>query len=133
MENNRDNLIIILAGYKKEMKELLTLNSGLKSRINTYLFFEDYTHYEMELILDKIAEEDDMTISAEARNCFVNQFIWQKCQPSFANGRTVRKIYENAKSKHFYNLKKKLISDEFRYTFLPEDVVDTIDEDNYLS
>lgn len=133
MENNRDNLIIILAGYKKEMKELLNLNSGLKSRINTYLFFEDYTHYEMELILEKIAEEDDMTISKDARNSFVNQFIWQKCQPSFANGRTVRKIYENAKSKHYYNLKKKIIPDDCRYTFMTEDIVDSVEEDNYLS
>lgn len=132
MENNRDNLIIILAGYKKEMKELLNMNSGLKSRINTFLFFEDYSHNEMELILDHLAEEDDLIISKEAREKFINQFIWQKCLPSFANARTVRKIYENAKSKHFYNLKKKIISDEYRYTLTKEDICDTDDEDDYL-
>ena len=86
----------------------------------------------MELILDHLAEEDDLIISKEAREKFINQFIWQKCLPSFANARTVRKIYENAKSKHFYNLKKKIISDEYRYTLTKEDICDTDDEDDYL-
>lgn len=133
MENHRDSLTVILAGYKHEMKQLFNLNSGLNSRFSSFLFFEDYTHEEMLEILLRIAAKDNFTISAKAQEEFVNLFIWQKLQSSFANARTVRTMYEDAKLKHFYRLKTKEISAEYKYVLLPEDIVSMDMQNSYLS
>lgn len=133
MENSRNDLIVIMAGYKKEMKSLFALNSGLQSRINTYLFFEDYDQNEMVDIIKYIAKQENFEISSLAIDKLVNIFIWQKCLPSFANARTVRKIFENAKSRHYYNLSAGIISKEYKNCILPEDIIENIKEDNYFS
>lgn len=132
MENSRNNMIIILAGYKKEMKELFSMNSGLQSRFNTYLFFEDYTQNEMMDILHYIADGKHYKISPAAEKLFIDEFIWQKCLPSFANARTVRKIFENTLSRHFYNLKNNIITLDKKYIICKEDVVTSLKKDNYF-
>ncbi|MCB5943036.1 type VII secretion AAA-ATPase EccA, partial [bacterium 210820-DFI.6.52] len=56
VEDNRDDLVVILAGYEKDMDEFLTFNSGLKSRFPNIIHFEDYTPTQMYEIALNIAK-----------------------------------------------------------------------------
>lgn len=132
MENSRENTTIIFAGYKKEMRYLFQLNSGLKSRINTYLFFEDYDQNELTSILHTMLKQKNMTISDVAQNKAIKIILWQKCLPDFANARTVRTLVENAISKHYYNLSKKLIPEELKNEIQEIDIVEQDKVDDYF-
>ena len=59
MEDNRDNTLIIVAGYTKEMEKFIKANPGLESRFNTYLNFPNYSAKECVEILKKFAEVHD--------------------------------------------------------------------------
>lgn len=132
MENSRDNMIVILAGYKNEMKMLFQLNEGLASRINTYLFFEDYDQAEMGEILKGLATKDGYLIESDAFEMLINVLLYKKCLPSFANGRTVRKTYEKTLQNHYYNLSSGKLDKSYRFTITKEDVSDNDLEDKYL-
>lgn len=132
MENNRNDTIIVLAGYKKEMKTLLALNSGLPSRINKYLFFSDYTQTELIEILHKMSEDKGFTISKEAEEKLTNILLWKMCQSSFANARTVRQLLESAILRHYYNLEFNHTSLSNAKIILPEDIELNEEEDIYL-
>ena len=132
MENDRESLTIILAGYKKEMKELFDLNSGLKSRINSYLFFENYSIFEMNAIINGMAERDDFTLSSDASNKIRMLISEQMEKPQFANARTARTIYEKAKSRHYYNLKTGVIDKSNENTIMYEDIIESTKEDEYF-
>lgn len=133
MENSRNDITVIFAGYKKEMKMLFNMNSGLQSRINTYIFFEDYDQNEMDEILHVFAKQKNIKITEEANEEFIKIFIWKKCQPTFANARTVRKIFENALSKHYYNLSAGIIDKSMKDTIMLEDIEDNSQEDEYFT
>lgn len=132
MENSRDNMIVILAGYKNEMKMLFQLNEGLASRINTYLFFEDYDQAEMGEILKGLATKDGYLIESDAFEMLINVLLYKKCLPFFANGRTVRKTYEKTLQNHYYNLSSGKLDKSYRFTITKEDVSDNDLEDKYL-
>lgn len=132
MENSRDNTTIIFAGYKKEMRYLFEVNSGLKSRINTYLFFEDYDQYELMNILHTMLEDKNMTISTQAEDKAMKIILWQKCLPDFANARTVRTLVENAISKHYYNLSQNYISKDKTKEIQDIDIIEQEKTDKYF-
>lgn len=66
MEDNRDKFIVILAGYRHDMKRLLDSNEGLKSRIKEYFNFPDYTVEEMKQIFVRMANTENFVVSEEA-------------------------------------------------------------------
>lgn len=133
MENSRNNITIILAGYKKEMRYLFDLNSGLKSRINSYLFFEDYDQYELMDILHTMLESKKMSITPQAEDKAMKIILWQKCLPDFANARTVRTLVENAISKHYFNLSNNYILSDKKNEIQDIDIVEQEKIDNYFS
>ncbi len=98
MEDNRDDLIVIVAGYPKPMEEFLNSNPGLKSRFNKYLHFEDYTPEELIGILKLNAKKADLVLSEEAEK-FAMEFFAKRCEnrpENYANGRDVRNFFEKA-------------------------------------
>lgn len=123
MENNRTDLIIILAGYQKEMKQLFLSNSGLASRVKNYFVFEDYNLIELQNIFTQMVYKNQLAISSNALEKFTDLIEKEKKKSSFANARTVRNIVENALLEHQYNLKNNLISTP--YMLQPEDIVNT--------
>lgn len=134
IENSRANMSIILAGYKKEMKYLFDMNSGLQSRINTYFFFKDYDQFEMKQIFDKLAANKKIIISDAAQEKLMKIYIWKRIQPQFANGRTVRKIFEDAMLRHYYNLENGIIDKKSKNILCEEDIIETSEEEeNYFS
>ena len=110
MEDHRDDLIVILAGYSKEMAEFLTANSGLKSRFANIIHFDDYTGEEMALIAQSIAKGKDYLIEEEAFKELTAYFtkIQAREDKNSGNGRLARNVVEAAILKQ----SKRLLSDE---------------------
>ena len=98
MEDNRDDMIVIVAGYPAPMEEFLNSNPGLKSRFNKYLHFEDYTPEELIGILKLNAKKADLVLSEDAEK-FAYEFFTKRCEnrpENYANGRDVRNFFEKA-------------------------------------
>ncbi len=98
MEDNRDDLIVIVAGYPEPMAEFLESNPGLKSRFNKYLYFEDYTPEELIGILKLQAKKSDLVLSEEAEK-FAAGFFTKRVEfkpENYANARDVRNFFEKA-------------------------------------
>lgn len=106
MENRRDRMIVILAGYSEPMKRLLDANSGLSSRIAFHIDFPDYGVSELEAIMNCMLKDNKLRISEEAvRKC---RGIYQKAVTvdSFGNGRFVRNLIESAQLRQALRLRK---------------------------
>lgn len=98
MEDNRDDLIVIVAGYSDLMMEFLDSNPGLRSRFNKIITFEDYMPDELLDIFKSICTKSGMTITKEAEDA-VLQFFIERCGlnlKTFANARDIRNYYERA-------------------------------------
>ena len=98
IEDNRDNLVVILAGYSNEMEEFLTSNSGLKSRFPNLINFPDYTGEELVAIAHSIAQGKGYSIDEGADTSLLAYFnAVQALRPSDAgNGRLARNKVEEA-------------------------------------
>ncbi len=90
MENQRDDLVVILAGYKGRMDTFFQSNPGMSSRIAHHLDFPDYGHGELLQISDKMLETMNYRFGAGARETFGEYLIRRLAQPHFANARSVR-------------------------------------------
>lgn len=112
MEDNRDQLIVILAGYTDEMRELLKKNPGLKSRINIEIDFEDYSDQELLAIANFTAEKNKFTLTEEGQKAFMKKISQEKDQEFFANGRAARNIIENAIREKALKIGSKKVSRE---------------------
>ena len=98
MEDHRDDLIVILAGYSKEMADFLTANSGLKSRFANQIEFPDYTGEELMLIAKSIAKGKDYLINDDMTLPLTEYFtmIQAKAEATSGNGRLARNVVEAA-------------------------------------
>ena len=102
MEDYRDEMIVIVAGYTDLMKEFLETNPGLKSRFNYFIEFPDYEPQELVAILELMCKKNEYVLSSEARQQAVELFT-QRCQnkpDNFANAREVRNFLEKAMLNH---------------------------------
>ena len=96
MEDERDRLVVILAGYTKEMAEFIDANSGLQSRFNRYVEFPDYSSAELLQIFSSILKSNDCTATDEALALakeYINYNVEHKDQ-NFGNARFVRNFFE---------------------------------------
>ena len=96
MENRRDDVIVIFAGYTEGMKRFLELNEGLKSRIPYYVEFPDYSPAEMTEIFKLMLDEQGFTAAEEAIKEAHGIFERKKFVRDLGNGRYVRNLVENA-------------------------------------
>lgn len=96
MEDDRDRLIVVVAGYQHDMDEFLKSNSGLQSRFNRFMNFIDYTPKELYEIFDLFCNSSNYHVSNETSQLLKNFFetIYQKRDTNFGNGRTVRNVFE---------------------------------------
>ncbi|MDR0978543.1 MAG: AAA family ATPase [Lachnospiraceae bacterium] len=99
MENNRQELCVILAGYKEEMKNLIEANTGFESRIQFYIDFPDYTEEELYEIFMLKVKQEKFVIEDGGKEVVIEYFkneIDNK-KESFGNGRLVRNLFEKIK------------------------------------
>lgn len=96
MEDKRDDLIVILAGYELEMQDFLDLNPGLRSRFPITVSFPDYCERELLSIAKAMVNERDYIMTPQAITAFLTILRHERLEPSFGNGRTVRNIIESA-------------------------------------
>lgn len=96
MEDNRDNLVIIVAGYTEEMKTFLKSNTGLVSRFNKFINFPDYTKDELVSILAVMAQKAGLEIDEDAKEKVLE--LLENMKPSqwknFGNARGMRNLFE---------------------------------------
>lgn len=98
MEDHRDDLIVIVAGYPDLMEEFLNSNPGLRSRFNKYIFFADYTTEELIKILELNCKKQQYKMTRAAKNAATKYFEQKVHEHSenFANAREVRNFMERA-------------------------------------
>ncbi|MDO9414529.1 AAA family ATPase [Pararhizobium sp.] len=102
MENRRDKIAVIVAGYPTEMERFLDTNPGLRSRFTRYISFEDYTPDEMVKIFEKLAAEQDYQLSPDAVSELRFRFVeaLDRSKGHFGNGRYVRTLFERTVEQH---------------------------------
>jgi stage V sporulation protein K len=95
IEDKRDNLMVIMAGYKDKIEEFFGTNQGLKSRMATQITFEDYTVEELTRIFYYMAASNQLIVEAGLEE-FIKQRISEELQKQtdFGNARGVRNLYE---------------------------------------
>lgn len=107
MENHRDNLVVIFAGYTKEMQSFLNTNSGIVSRIGYTLEFEDYTTEELIKIFEQMTKKSGFVVEKDAIEKLRKIIDEYKDTKNFGNARFVRNVYEKTIIKHASNIKNK--------------------------
>ena len=98
MEDDRDHLVVIVAGYTGEMRDFINMNPGLKSRINRYIEFPDYSAAELAEMFRRQAKKNQYTLAADADAALERTMaeLTRKRDRQFGNGRFVRNLFEKA-------------------------------------
>ena len=142
MEDNRDRLVVIVAGYPHEMNMLIQSNPGLQSRFSRYFTFEDYSPNQLLEICNRTVQSSSMILLPDASRKLLKYFeyVYASKTKSFGNARIVRNIFEEiiqlqsarlADMKHISNTDLKTITksdvdaaigDEFK-----EEIIETVD------
>jgi probable Rubsico expression protein CbbX len=97
MENERDKLVVILAGYKDRMDEFFGSNPGMQSRVAHHIDFPDFTVEELMRIGDLMLEQRAYAFSPEAREVFREYVERRRRRPRFAHGRSIRNAIDRAR------------------------------------
>ena len=125
MEDHRDRLVVIVAGYSEEMSRFIDANPGLKSRFNKYFYFDDYNPSELLTIFEKICEQNHFKLTEKARKVLFNTLtdLYVNRDKKFGNGRLVRNIFEKTIERQANRLiKSSRVSKEMMMTIMPEDI-----------
>ena len=104
MENERNKLVVILAGYKDRMDEFFGVNPGMSSRIAHHLDFAAYALDELSAIGQRMMEQSRYYLSEAAERAFRSYLTQRMQQPRFANARSVRNELERARLRHAHRL-----------------------------
>ena len=100
MENERDRLVVILAGYKDRMDEFFRLNPGMSSRVAHHIDFPDYTAAELLQIGQLMLSAENYEFSDDAEQAFREYIVRRMRRPRFAHARSVRNGIERARLRH---------------------------------
>lgn len=102
LEDYREDLVVIVAGYTEPMNKFFESNPGLKSRFNTFIEFDDYSPNELGEILISMCKNNDYTLDEEAKEKIHLYFEQQTSakDENFANGRLVRNLYDDLVINH---------------------------------
>jgi probable Rubsico expression protein CbbX len=100
MENERDRLVVILAGYKDRMDSFFASNPGMASRVTHHIDFPDYTPEELMAIAQRMLERQDYRLSPAAEQAFREYLERRMQRPRFAHGRSTRNAIDRARLRH---------------------------------
>lgn len=97
MENNRDDLVVILAGYKDKMERFFQSNPGMRSRIAHHLDFPDYSPTELLAIAKLMLAQQNYRLSSEGEKALAEYIPLRMSLPQFANARSIRNALDRAR------------------------------------
>lgn len=100
MENNRDDLVVILAGYKDRMEKFFQSNPGMSSRIAHHIDFPDYSQNELIEIAKKMVASMQYQFDDGALKAVAEYIDFRQKQPHFANARSIRNALDRARLRH---------------------------------
>jgi probable Rubsico expression protein CbbX len=125
MENNRDDLVVILAGYRDRMETFFQSNPGMRSRVAHHIDFPDFVEYELLQIAELMLEQQQYHFGPGAREAFAEYLAHRIRQPQFANARSVRNALDRIRlrqaSRLFADPTRELTRDDLS-TILPPDI-----------
>jgi hypothetical protein len=142
MEDDRDRLVVILAGYPREMQTLLRSNPGLSSRFSRKLEFIDYTPEELARIFGLMCDKNRYELQPDTRAKVMLGFQWLYAHRDrhFGNGRTSRNLFENAIRRMANRVAgiaelsveqlSLLVADDIQFKRVPADQFEPIGEDS---
>jgi stage V sporulation protein K len=125
LEDYRDDLVVIVAGYKKPMDLFFKSNPGLQSRFNTFIEFEDFNDFELYEILKLKCNQNDYKLTDLSKSKikqYLTELTFEKGD-DFGNGRLVRNIYDNMVLKHarrVFKIDNPLVKD--LHEIIPNDI-----------
>jgi hypothetical protein len=124
MEDRRDNLVVIVAGYSKPMQQFLSINPGLRSRIPVLLEFPDYSNDELVEIAERIANRRELTLLPEAKEKISTIMEKERQVEGFGNAREVENLLDAAQRNLVARMAKlgNLATFEESSTVLPADL-----------
>ena len=98
MEDYRDSLVVIIAGYKNEMQRFIDSNPGLQSRFNRYIDFPDYTADELTRIFKMYMKKNQYTLAPDAEAYLKERFDYavEHKDRNFGNARYARNVFEKS-------------------------------------
>jgi probable Rubsico expression protein CbbX len=126
MENQREDLVVILAGYADRMERFFAANPGFRSRIAHHIDFPDYTDAELLAIGEMMLDHQNYRLSPEARDVFVRYIARRRTQPHFANARSIRNALDRARLRHanrLFESAKGAVDADALSTIGPEDIL----------
>ena len=100
MENNRDDLVVILAGYADKMDRFFQSNPGFRSRVAHHIDFPDYTDEDLLAISEKMLASLNYKLSEGARQALAEYVQLRRAQPLFANARSIRNALDRARLRY---------------------------------
>ncbi|MBP5249156.1 MAG: AAA family ATPase, partial [Lachnospiraceae bacterium] len=111
MEDHRNDLVVIVAGYTAEMQEFLKANTGLVSRFNRFIFFPDYSDDELLLIFEGMASKNGFVLDEDVRASLMGYLsnLDEKERKEFGNARGIRNLFEAM----IVNQANRVVSSEF--------------------
>lgn len=137
MEDKRDNLVVIVAGYSDLMSKFIESNPGLRSRFKNYIEFTDYNGDELYKIFFGLCRNNQYSVSEDAKETLLRYFqsLYSKRDKNFGNGRDVRNIFENIitkQSKRVAKISQPTDTEMATITLqdMPEEVLHIVKSDN---
>jgi probable Rubsico expression protein CbbX len=125
MENQRDDLVVIVAGYKDRMDTFFKSNPGMSSRIAHHIDFPDYSADELVMIADLMLDQMHFKLSAEATSVLREYIVLRMQQPHFANARSMRNALDRARlraANRLFSTMGKNVGKEALMTLEAEDI-----------
>lgn len=125
MEDHRDDLVVIVAGYTEPMQKFIRSNPGLQSRFNKFLHFDDYSPAELTEIFKRFASQSDYKLSAATEQKLNDVFtnLYTSRDETFGNGRLARNLFEKAINNHANRMVMTAAMDETSLVMLqPENI-----------
>lgn len=126
MENQRDDLVVILAGYKDRMDTFFKSNPGMSSRIAHHLDFPDYSGEELLQIADRMTAGMNYRFGDGTREAFAEYLELRLAQPNFANARSVRNALDRMRLRQASRLfaeRDRALTEADLTTLAPEDIL----------
>ena len=123
MEDEKTSFVLILAGYKNEMENLINTNPGFKSRIRHFLNFPDYDLPQLLEIFRILCNSKGFYVSEEAMEKYETKIEKERKTKNFGNARTVRNDFEDTIDEHAYNYINGIIPKDKKNIICKEDII----------